>query len=414
MKIEKLIIAPGMGGYYFDDKAAIKKGAKADGYFITGEPITPGHKKVRNPGRTISIILQLDSGDVAIGSCVAGQYSANVGRDPVLSPEIYIPIIERDVRPLFEGREITTFREVAEWFDTYIINGKQFHTAIRYGVSQALLAAIAIKDKVTMAEVVAKEYGLVVSDKMIPILAQSSDNRYDNADKMIIKSIPVIPQGLFNTVEKVGKDGEKMVEYLKWLVNRVKTFGEPDYFPTIHLDVYGIPGDIFGNDMKKLAQYFARMEKLAAPYTLGFECPVDLNNRQDTMEKMIELMAELNAIDSKVYICADDWCNTLEDCKYFSDHKAADMIQVKTIDLGSIGNSIEAAVYCKSKGIKAFMGGTCNGTDYSTRVTVNAAMASRSDMVYNKPGMGVDEGYMIVHNEMQNILAMLHAKNYWK
>ena len=414
MKIEKMIIAPGMGGYYFDDKAAIKKGAKADGYFLIGEPVAPGHKKVRNPGRTISVLLQLDSGDVAIGSCVAGQYSANVGRDPVLLPEIYIPIMERDVLPLFENRELTTFREVAEWFDKYTIDGKQFHTAIRYGVSQALLMAVAIKEKTTMAEVIAKEYNQVVSDKMIPILAQSSDNRYDNADKMIIKSVPYIPQGLFNTIDKVGKQGEKMEEYLEWLVNRVKKFGEPDYKPVIHLDVYGIPGLIFDNNMQRLAEYFARMEKIAAPFTLGFECPVDMDEREGTMQKMIELKAELKKIGSKVYICADDWCNTLEDCKYFADHQAADMIQVKTIDLGSIGNSVEAGIYCKQKGVKAFLGGTCNGTDYSTKATVAAAMAVRADLVYNKPGMGVDEGYMIVYNEMQNTLALLKAKNYWK
>ncbi len=89
------------------------------------------------------------------------------------------------------------------------------------------------------------------------------------------------------------------------------------------------------------------------------------------------------------------------------------MIQVKAPDLGGIHNSVEAVLYCHEKGLKAFFGGTCNGTDISSRSTVNAAMATRADMVYNKPGMGVDEGYMIVHNEMKRILALLAAKNYW-
>ncbi|MDR2055131.1 MAG: methylaspartate ammonia-lyase [Desulfovibrio sp.] len=413
MKVSKLIVAPGLGGYYFDDLEAVKRGARADGYFILGTPVTEGHKKVRNPGETISIMLQLDSGDIALGSCVAIQYSGVVGRDPILLPERYIPVIEQHVMPKIEGREITTFKETAEWFDNITVDGKKLHTGIRYGITQAILAAVAIRDKLSEAEVVAREYGTVVSDELIPILAQSSDLRYLNVDKMIIKKVPAIPQGLFNQVDKVGEQGEKLEEYCRWLAGRVKEFGDPDYFPLIHLDVYGIPGKIFNNDPGRLAEYFAGLEKIVLPYHLDIECPVDAGTRDGTMEVMVKLAEELKKLGSKVDITADDWCNTLDDIKFFVDNKAADMIQIKTPDLGSIHNSIEAVLYCKKAGVKAFLGGTCNGTDISSRATVNMAMATRADMVYNKPGMGVDEGYMIVHNEMRRILAILKAKNYW-
>ena len=33
-------------------------------------------------------------------------------------------------------------------------------------------------------------------------------------------------------------------------------------------------------------------------------------------------------------------------------------------------------------------------------------MATKPDQILAKPGMGVDEGYMIVFNEMQRILAL--------
>ena len=413
MRINKLIVAPGLGGYYFDDLAAIKAGAKSDGYFILGTPVTEGHKKVRNSGETISIMLALDTGDVALGSCVAIQYSGVVGRDPILLAERYIPEIEQYVKPLLEGHEITTFKKSSEWFDKVMVDGKKLHTGIRYGVTQALLDAVAIRDKVTQAEVVAKEYGTIISEKMIPVLAQSSDNRYLNADKMIMKRVPAIPQGLFNHVDKVGPKGEKLAEYLQWLIKRIKDFGDADYFPIIDLDVYGIPGKIFDHDVHKMAEYFSGLEKIAYPYPLVIECPSDTGDRDGTMNNMIELLKALKALGSKVCITADDWCNTLEDCKCFADNQAAHMIQIKAPDLGGIHNSIEAVMYCKSKGVKAFLGGTCNGTDISTRVTVNMAMATSADMIYNKPGMGVDEGYMIVYNEMQRVLAILRAKKYW-
>ena len=112
-----------------------------------------------------------------------------------------------------------------------------------------------------------------------------------------------------------------------------------------------------------------------------------------------------------VELVADEWCNTLEDIKYFADNKAGHMVQIKTPDLGGINNIAEAVIYCKEKGIGAYQGGTCNETDRSAQVCVDVAMATQPDQILAKPGMGVDEGYMIVFNEMQRVLAMMQAKN---
>lgn len=85
------------------------------------------------------------------------------------------------------------------------------------------------------------------------------------------------------------------------------------------------------------------------------------------------------------------------------------MIQVKTPDLGSITNTIEAVLYCKSRGIGTYQGGTCNETDRSAQVCVHCAMATKPDQMLAKPGMGVDEGFMIAYNEMNRIIALRAA-----
>jgi len=54
----------------------------------------------------------------------------------------------------------------------------------------------------------------------------------------------------------------------------------------------------------------------------------------------------------------------------------------------------------------AYQGGTCNETDRSAVVCTHAAMATKPKQILAKPGMGVDEGYMIVYNEMNRILAL--------
>ena len=92
------------------------------------------------------------------------------------------------------------------------------------------------------------------------------------------------------------------------------------------------------------------------------------------------------------------------------DAYIADIERRSGMPVGGINNTIEAVLYCKAKGIGAYQGGTCNETDRSAQVCVHCAMATHPDQILAKPGMGVDEGYMIVYNEMQRILAYEKAK----
>ena len=86
------------------------------------------------------------------------------------------------------------------------------------------------------------------------------------------------------------------------------------------------------------------------------------------------------------------------------------MAQIKTPDMGGINNTIEAVLYCKQHNFGAYQGGTCNETDRSCQVCVDCAMATQPDQILAKPGMGVDEGYMIVYNEMNRVIALRNAK----
>ena len=138
---------------------------------------------------------------------------------------------------------------------------------------------------------------------------------------------------------------------------------------------------------------------------------MDAEEREAQMIALKNLTAEIDRRGIGVELVADEWCNTLEDIRYFADNKAGHMVQIKTPDLGGINNIAEAVLYCKKKGIGAYQGGTCNETDRSAQVCVNIAMAVQPDQILAKPGMGVDEGYMIVYNEMQRILAYMKAKN---
>lgn len=410
MKIKKVICSPGKTGFYFDDQKAIKAGAKNDGAFYVGDVLTPGFTSVRQMGESISVMFILENGAIAVGDCAAVQYSGAGGRDPLFLAENFIPIIEKEIAPMYEGKEITSFREMADIVDKYVCpkTGKPYHTAIRYGVTQACLDAVAKSQNKLMAQVIAAEYNVRIADSMVPIFTQSGDDRYMNADKMIMKAAAVLPHALFNHVEdKVGLKGEKIEAYVEWLRNRIIEHKPFDaYNPTIHIDVYGTLGLVFNNDFKKIAEYIANLSKIAAPFHLRVEGPVDMGEKEAQIDALASIRRYMEELNTEAEIVADEWCNTLEDIRDFTAKKAGHMAQIKTPDLGGINNSIEAVLFCKKNNMGAYLGGTCNETNRSAEVCAHIAMATQPIQYLAKPGMGVDEGYMIVFNEMSRIMAL--------
>lgn len=409
MKITDMLLSGGRTGFFFDDQRAIKHGAPADGCAYFGDPETAGFTSIRQPGESISVMLRLSDGQIALGDCAAVQYSGCGGREGLFLAEDYMPVIEKYISPLLIGREAHSFRELAARVEAVTVDGRALHTAVRYGVSQAILDAVARSKGKLMCEVVAEEYHTDVSDEMIPIFTQSGDNRYDNADKMILKRADVMPHGLINNLDaKLGRRGEKLLEYVSWLSARIlRLRASESYWPVLHLDVYGTIGLLFGNEhFKAMADYLEKLAEAANPFRLRVEGPMDADQRERQMIGMRMLREEVDRRGIPVELVADEWCNTLEDVKYFADNKAGHMLQIKTPDLGGVQNTAEAVLYCREKGILAYQGGTCNETDRSSQVCVHVAMATKPAQILAKPGMGVDEGHMVVYNEMRRILAL--------
>ena len=413
MKIIDVVLTKSYTGFYFDDQKAIKQGAGHDGFMYVGDPATDGFTSIRQAGEAISVQLILEDGTIALGDCAAVQYSGAGGRDPLFLANDFIPFINEKIVPMLIGEEVDSFRKLAEKYDNLVVDGKKLHTAIRYGLTQALLNAVANCKKVTMAEVIREEYETGLTEfNPVQIFAQSGDDRYINVDKMIIKETDVLPHALINHVEtKLGKNGELLFEYVGWLRDRILSQRvDENYNPVMHIDVYGTIGLAFNNDDDKMVEYLLTLEEQAKPFAIRIEGPVDTGDREGTMCHLRDITAKLKAKGSKLEIVADEWCNTLEDIIYFADNEAGHMLQIKTPDLGGVNNVAEAIIYCNKKGVGSYCGGTCNETNISAQTTTNIAIACGATQCLAKPGMGVDEGFMIVKNEMNRVLALCALK----
>jgi methylaspartate ammonia-lyase len=416
MKIVDVLFVKGNSGFFFDDQHAIKKGAKHDGFYYKGSPQLSGFKNIRVSGEAVSVLLKLEDGSWANGDCCAVQYSGAGDRDPLFLADNYLPFMNKVLKPQLIGLELNAFLPLAKKFDAFeSAPGKKMHTAIRYGLSQALLDAVAKAQRKIPAQIIANEYNIARpagAYKAVPIFGQTGDERYVGSDKMILKEVSVLPHALINNIpEKLGRDGEKLIEYTTWLRKRIQKWRVSEtYNPCLHIDVYGTIGTIFKNDAKKIAAYLKKLEKAAKPFDLYIEGPVDANAGRDAQVALLaEVMKAKKEAGVNVKIVADEWCNTFEDVKLFSDEACCDMVQIKTPDLGSVHNIVDSVLYCKQKGIEAYQGGTCNETDVSARICVHLALAAGAERMLAKPGMGFDEGYMIVKNEMERALAILNA-----
>lgn len=413
MKIKNVVLSKGLTGFYFDDQKAIRQGNYVEnGLAYDGKPVTPGFTSIRQAGESVSVQLVLEDGQVAYGDCAAVQYSGAGGRDPLFLADDYIPLIEKYMVPVLVGRDLTSFRALAEEVDQIKDeNGKPLHTAIRYGVTQAILDAAARAQHLTMTEIIVKEYDLELIPEPVKVFTQTGDDRKLNADRMIIKHVDVLPHGLFNNVNKLGKNGEHLKDYLLWLKNRVAELKvDPNYLPDFHVDVYGTIGEAFNNDVEKMGEYVRELTELVAPHTLAIEGPVDCDSKEEQIKLMAALTAYVDKHNIPCKFVADEWCNTLSDIKEFTDAKAGHMIQIKAPDLGGINNSVEAVLYCQQNGTIPYLGGTCNETERSAQITVQVALATRPRQILSKPGMGVDEGLSICTNEMNRTVALLKSR----
>ena len=410
MNIKDVIPVVGRSGFFNRDLAAVKAGARADGFAYPGKPLSPGFAKIVQPGTAISVMLLLDDGQVAFGDCTDVILTGVAGRDPLFQAEQHLAFLRTTMREVLRGRPIDRFRDVAEEVDGFVHDGKRLHTALRYGITQALLHGAALANRCTMAEIVSREYGCAIASAPIPILASCHKEDTQMIDRMILKRVELLPHASFQQVERdVGLEGEKLIAYANGIVERIRQIGDPDYRPRIHLDVYGTIGELFGGDIDAIAVYLGELEAAVRPHDLLLESFVIAKSREAQIDAFRALRSALARNGCRAKIIVDEWCNTLDDIKAFADAEAADYAQIKTPDLGGINNAIEAVLYARRNGMGCCLGGSGNETDQSARITAQIGLACRPDFLLSKPGFGGDEALMIQTNEMLRTLALIEA-----
>ena len=408
MKIVDALFTVGVSCFVHQDREAIRRGARPNGYLYDGNPIIPGFSTITQPAGTVSIQLLLEDGSVAFGDCADVILAGYAGRDRPFLPHEHMETLTGTIRESLRGRTLCGFRAMAQEYDAMQVGGRPLHMAIRYGLSQALLHAHALAARVTMAEIVASEYETDIVSERLPILSSCMRDNHLLHDRMILKRADILPHSSFGDIDlHIGRDGQIFLDYVRKFAGRVMEIGAADYRPKLHFDVYGSIGSLFNEKPSDVADYLARVADAVAPYHVMIESPFVLDSLPAQIAVFAELRQEMRRKGVDCTIIADEWCNTLDDIRAWGEAEAVDMVQIKTPDLGSIHNSIEAVLYSRSVGMGCYLGGTANETQQSSVVTCHAGLATGPDFLLSKPGMGGDESFSLQVNEMQRTLDLI-------
>ena len=313
-QIRDVIPVVGRSGFFNRDLAAVKAGARADGFAYPGTPLSPGFQKIVQPGTAISVMLLLDDGQVAFGDCADVILTGVAGRDPLFQAEQHLEFLRTVMRESLRGRSVDRFCNLAEEIEGLVHDSRRLHTALRYGITQALLHAAALSNRCTMTEIVSREYGCAIATAPIPILASCHKEDVQMIDRMILKRVELLPHASFQQVERdIGLEGEKLIAYANRIVERIRHIGDPDYWPRIHLDVYGTLGELFGEDVDAIACYLGELEAAVRPHELLVESFVIAESREAQIDAFRALRAAIARQGSGVRIIVAEWCNTLDD-----------------------------------------------------------------------------------------------------
>src|SRR5215472_13806453 len=135
MRVKSVICCVGRSGYMHRDLMAIKAGARPDGFLFHGKALSPGFRKIVEPASIVSVMLELEDGQIAFGDCADVILAGVAGRDPAFRGEDHIGYLRRDLAQRLKACDVSRFRANAEAFDRWREGGKLLHTAVRYGIT---------------------------------------------------------------------------------------------------------------------------------------------------------------------------------------------------------------------------------------------------------------------------------------
>ncbi len=286
---------------------------------------------------------------------------------------------------------------------TRLVTSEQpLHPAIRYGVSQALLAAVALTQNRSMAELLTDEYDLPRPTTTVPLHAQlDTDQPLESLPQPSphIESLGyTVPKG--DPAEILGANGVILQRFLRILKDKVVATPGWEHHPALHIDLRGGLGQLYGRETGKMLGALYGLEQAAKPLPLRIENAIDHANAGDSASLIAELQSYIRMRNMQVDLVAGD-IDTLETARFFAQADAYPILTVTPARLGGLAQSAEAVLACRANGKRIILSADSGDSVGSLQVLSQVALGLQADFV------GVSSGCdnpTLVYGEMGRVL----------
>ncbi len=381
----------------------------------------------------LTIGIELSDGRRFWADCVAVPAASRMGVAAVFDPIQAANQIQQVVAPLWQGQPATEFRPLAQKLlpltesFTYtkvtpppelatravsrrsLITGflaeeptpvateeevtveRPLHPAVQYGLTAALLPAVAAANRVSVAKLVAREYGLDLMETAVPLQIPLNDQTIQAAHTILTTHVASVGYTTGNQNHKatLGKNAERLQQHVRQIAAWLPSLNL-DFQPTIHLDLQGGFGNLFDNKSGKVLGAMYGLERAAKPYDLLMQNPVWREDLPTQLAQYKELTSFCRIRRLKTMLVADVWVDSFEAVQQFADASVCQMLHVVLPRLGNLEVGITTVLHANSQNHPVILSGT------PTPLTTQLALALQPDQLQGDP--------LIHYNEMQKSL----------
>ncbi|MFQ5575507.1 MAG: hypothetical protein ACE5G8_00820 [Anaerolineae bacterium] len=414
---------------------------------MTQSPVISGI--LTAPGRWASVGVVLNGERAGWGDCLISPGDAPFEAPPP-SPEDIRAALSESVAPALRGRRLTAFGDVAATLDAltrttrrprpaapaaegrrisrrdlftgrvgaeppaqWVTEERPLHPGLRYGVSQALLAAAASLRGITPAEVIAAEYGLPLPDAPLPILAAYHGEWPDVAAVMPVGEIVAWGYTISaaNFKAELGDECRLLQRNVRRLKEQLTRLTPAGYAPAIHLNLRGGLGRLYRNDPGKMLGALFGLERAAAPYRLQIADPVVTATLKSQIDLFNQLKEYARLRKLTLQLAAESGVTSADTAQAVLEAGAAELIRLNPPWMGSLHRAIEGVLACRERGGTVLLGSDRAFGGRAIRTACQVALATRPAAVIVEAAAGGDgEGVAAAQREMRRALAWIGAR----
>ena len=387
----------------------------------------------RNGRSQLTVGIQLNGGQRFWANCVDVPAASRVGETAVFDPIQAANQIQQVVVPLWQGQPAAEFRPLAHMLlpltETFTYNKitpprpkpvtgavsrrslitgflaeetppapkeetvtvkRPLHPALQYGLTVALLQAVAAVNRETVAALVAREYALDWVDTAVPLHIALNDENIQTASAILATHVAALgyTTGENNHKNTLGANAERLQHHLRQVAAWLPTLNS-DFQPMLHLDLRDSFGELFNNDEGKVLGALAGLEQAVKPFKLAVQNPVWQNGREAQQKSLQKLVGYFAIRRMTPWLVADAWVDSPEDAAHFANPKVCHMVHIELPRLGNLEGAITAVLHLKSQNQPLLLSGE------AAALTTHIALALRPTWLSGPP--------QLHYNEMQKL-----------